>query len=74
MKDAYTCEHPVRMTEADGVCGWRVRMTCAYTCEHRLTQTKLPSWKSEDTDQPQNLGLTSIVNQYEYTVSLTKLI
>jgi len=25
MKDAYTCEHHVRMTEADDVCGWRVR-------------------------------------------------
>jgi len=37
MKDAYTCEHPVRMTEAGDVSGWRVRMTCAYTCEHRLT-------------------------------------
>ena len=31
-KDAYTCEHPVRMTEADDKSGWRVRMTC----EHRL--------------------------------------
>ena len=41
MKDAHTCEHPVRMTEADGVCGWRVRMTCAYTCEHRLNVSNL---------------------------------
>jgi len=45
MKDAYTCEHPVRMTEADSVCGWRVRMTCAHTCEHRLTvQFKTTKW------------------------------
>jgi len=47
MKDAYTCEHPVRMTEADGVCGWRVR-THVNTA---LNMSKRPiSHKSEKND------------------------